>query len=205
MSSQQHKSSETYSLEALRSGDSNEFARVVEDNSGYIYRLALKILHNPQDAEDVLQETFIKAYRSLTNFQGHSKISTWLYRIATNEALMFLRKKKPVSISVDAPFDHVNEEQKPLQIVDWCCIPEDELASDEARRHLDQSVDDLSLNLRAVFILRDIEGLSINETAEILDISQSAVKTRLHRARMQLRELLSSYYREHMPAVLKID
>jgi len=198
MSSQRNQTQEDFSLEALNSGDATEYARVVEAYSGTIYRLALKMLHNPQDAEDVLQETFIKAYR----FNGRSKISTWLYRIATNEALMFLRKKKPDSISVEAPFENKLEEQTQLQIVDWCCIPEDELASDEARHHLDLSINELSITLRAVFILRDIEDLSIKETAEILEISESAVKTRLHRARMQLRESLTSYYQEQIPAII---
>jgi RNA polymerase sigma-70 factor (ECF subfamily) len=200
MPSHQTRIEETFSLEALNNSDPAEYARVVETYSGYIYRLALKMLHNPQDAEDVLQETFIKAYRALPKFNGHSKVSTWLYRIATNEALMFLRKKKPDFISVEMPHENALGEQKPLQIVDWCCIPEDELASDEARHHLDLSIEKLSFALRSVFILRDVEGLSIKETAEILEISDSAVKIRLHRARMQLRQYLTSYYQGHMPA-----
>jgi len=202
MSSHQTRTEETFSLEALNNSDPAEYARVVETYSGYIYRLALKMLHNPQDAEDVLQETFIKAYRALPKFNGHSKVSTWLYRIATNEALMFLRKKKPDFISVEMPHENAPGEQKPLQLVDWCCIPEDELASDEARHHLDLSIEKLSFALRSVFILRDVEGLSIKETAEILEISESAVKIRLHRARMQLREYLTSYYQEQMPATI---
>jgi len=202
MSSHQTKTEETFSLEALNNSDPTEYALVVEAYSGYIYRLALKMLHNPQDAEDVLQETFIKAYRALPKFNGRSKVSTWLYRIATNEALMFLRKKKPEFISVEIPRENELGEQESLQIVDWCCIPEDELASDEARQHLDLSIEKLSLALRSVFILRDIEGLSIKETAEILEISESAVKIRLHRARMQLREHLTSYYQDHMPVTI---
>ena len=202
MSSHQTRTEETFSLEALNNSDPAEYARVVEIYSGYIYRLALKMLHNPQDAEDVLQETFIKAYRALPKFNGHSKVSTWLYRIATNEALMFLRKKKPDFISVEMPHKNAPGEQKPLQLVDWCCIPEDELASDEARPHLDLSIEKLSFALRSVFILRDVEGLSIKETAEILEISESAIKIRLHRARMQLREYLTSYYHEQMPATI---
>ena len=200
MSIHQAKTEEIFSLEALNNSDPAEYARVVETYSGYIYRLALKMLHNPQDAEDLLQETFIKAYRALPKFNGKSKVSTWLYRIATNEALMFLRKKKPDFISIEMPRENTLDEQKSLQIIDWCCIPEDELASDEARHYLDRSIDKLSLTLKSVFILRDIEGQSIKETAEILEISESAVKIRLHRARMKLREFLTSYYKEHMPA-----
>ena len=100
------------------------------------------------------------------------------------------------------PRENALGDQKPLQIIDWCCIPEDELTSDEARHHLDLSIEKLSSALRSVFILRDVEGLSIKETAEILEISESAVKIRLHRARMQLREYLTSYYKEHMPATI---
>ncbi|MEN8172593.1 MAG: sigma-70 family RNA polymerase sigma factor [Chloroflexota bacterium] len=200
MSKQQTNIEEIFSLEALNNSDPAEYARVVETYSGYIYRLALKMLQNPQDAEDVLQETFIKAFRALPNFNGKSKVSTWLYRIATNEALMFLRKKKPDFVSVEMPSEKSPGDQKSLQIVDWCCIPEDELASDEARHHLDLGIEKLSLALKSVFILRDVEGLSIKETAEILEISESAVKIRLHRARMQLREYLTTYYQDQMPA-----
>lgn len=181
-------------LDALRSGDRAEYARMVETYSGQIYRLALKMLRNPQDAEDVLQETFIKAYRGLPKFEGRAKISTWLYRIATNESLMFLRRQRPEPISIDRPTD--NEEQEPLQIVDWCCLPESELMSTEARTHLDRSIDQLSSTLKVVFLLRDIERLSTRETAVILDLTETAVKTRLSRARLRLRELLGAYYGE---------
>lgn len=198
--SNQARLKEDFSLEALRNGDQAEFARVVEAYSGYIYRLAMKMLQNPQDAEDILQETFIKAYKAFSKFDGRSKISTWLYRIATNEALMFLRKKRPDTISVESPHqDESEDDLNPLQIVDWCCLPEAELMSDQARHYLDESVEQLPKNLKMAFILRDIEGLSTRETAEVLDISETAVKTRLHRARLQLREILTSYYKERLP------
>ncbi len=187
---------ESISVEALRAGDRAEYARLVEANSGAIYRLALKMLNNPQDAEDVLQETFLKAFRSLSSFDGRSKPSTWLYRIATNEALMLLRKRRAPEVSIDEPVDTDEGEQEPLQIVDWCCLPEDELMSAEARAHLDRAIDTLPHSLRVVFLLRDIEGLSTRETAEILDLSETAVKTRLSRARLHLREELSAYFGE---------
>ncbi|MGD8751500.1 MAG: sigma-70 family RNA polymerase sigma factor [Anaerolineales bacterium] len=189
------KNSNEFSLDALRSGDQAEFARFVEAYSGYIFRLGLKMLRNEQDAEDVLQETFIKAYRYLPEFEGRSKLSTWLYRIATNEALMLIRRRRDL-LSVDAPYQDTQELQEPLQIVDWCCLPEGELMSDEARDYLDKAVGELSDALRVVFILRDIDGLSTRDTAEVLDLSESAVKTRLSRARLQLRELLTQYYGE---------
>jgi RNA polymerase sigma-70 factor (ECF subfamily) len=192
------QSSEDFSLEALRAGDKNEFARLVEAYSGVIYRLAIKMLENPQDAEDVLQETFIKAYRNLPRFDGRSSISTWLYRIATNEALMLIRRRKHVNVSIDEPLETDEQEQMPLQITDWCCLPEEEMMSTEAREYMDRAIDDLPYTLRVVFLLRDIEGLSTHEAAEVLELSEAAVKTRLSRARLRLRELLSEYYRERL-------
>ncbi len=185
---------ETFSLDALRNGDRAEFARVVEAYSPMIYRLGLKMLNNPQDAEDILQETFIKAYRNIGKFDGRSNISTWLYRIGTNEALMSLRRKRPEAISFENPVAHESEPQEPLQIVDWCCLPEEEFLTAEGRARLDEAAARLPANLRVVFILRDIEGLSTRETAQVLDISEMAVKTRLSRARLRLREDLTEYF-----------
>lgn len=192
------KKSEDFSLDALRSGDKAEFARLVETYSSVIYRLAIKMLQDPQDAEDVLQETFIKAYRHLHRFDGRSSLSTWLYRIATNESLMTLRKRKNITVSIDEPIETADQEQAPVQIVDWCCMPEEEMMSSEARAYMSQAVEELPHSMRVVFLLRDIEGLSTRETAEVLDLSEAAVKTRLSRARMHLRELLSEYFAEHM-------
>lgn len=191
---------EDFSLDALRSGDRAEFALLVDAYYEMIYRLAIKMVNNPQDAEDILQETFIKAYRHLKNFDGRSSLSTWLYRIATNEALMFLRRQKPDTVSVDESLDTGEGEIEPLQIIDWSSLPEEELMSAEAQVYLDKAVDKLSPSLRVVFVLRDIQGLSTRETAEVLDISETAVKTRLSRARLQLREELTSYYGERLRA-----
>jgi len=191
---------EDFSLDALRSGDRAEFALLVEAYYEMIYRLAIKMVNNPQDAEDILQETFIKAYRHLKNFDGRSSLSTWLYRIATNEALMFLRRQKPDMVSVDESLDTGEGEVEPLQIIDWSSLPEEELMSAEAQVYLDKAVGKLSPSLRVVFVLRDIQGLSTRETAEVLDISETAVKTRLSRARLQLREELTSYYSERLRA-----
>lgn len=189
---------EDFDLDALRAGDRAEFARLVETYSGVIYRLAIKMLNNPQDAEDILQETFIKAFRHLHRFDGRSSLSTWLYRIATNEALMLLRRRKHVFVSIDQPLENNDQEQEPLQIVDWCCLPEDELMSAEARAYMNEAVEALPHSLRVVFLLRDIEGLSTRETAEVLDLSETAVKTRLSRARMRLRESLTEYHGDRM-------
>lgn len=192
------KHSHDFSLDLLRAGDKAEFARLVEAYSGVIYRLAVKMLDNPQDAEDVLQETFIKAYKALPNFDGRSSPSTWLYRIATNEALMMLRKRKQPFVSIDEPLKTTSIEQEPLQITDWCCLPEDELMSTEAQAYMTEAIDELPPNLRVVFLLRDIEGLSTRETAEVLDLSETAVKTRLSRARLRLREMLTGYHGERV-------
>lgn len=188
------KEKNLFSLQALQDGDRAEFARLVEVYSPMIYRLGLKMLNNPQDAEDILQETFIKAYRHIGNFGGRSSISTWLYRIATNEALMAIRRKRPDTVSLEVPSIHDTEPQDPLQIVDWCCLPEEDFLTSEVRARLDEAAENLPVNLRVVFVLRDIEGLSTRETAEVLEISEMAVKTRLSRARLRLREELSEYF-----------
>lgn len=188
--------SEGLSIEALRARDRAEFARLAEATSGSIYRLGLKMLGNSQDAEDALQETYLKAYRALPNFDGRSTLSTWLYRIATNEALMILRKRKAPLVSIEEPLEVEENDQEPLEIIDWCCLPEAEMLSSEARAHLDRAIELLPHSLRIVFLLRDIEGLSTLETAQVLNLSETAVKTRLSRARLRLRELLTGYYGE---------
>lgn len=114
---------------------------------------------------------------------------------------MLIRKRKNVLLSFDEALDQDQEIDKPLQIIDWCCMPEKELMSAEARLYLHQAVEQLTPGLRAVFVLRDIEGLSTEETSQVLNLSESAVKTRLSRARMRLRELLTAYFGERMSAL----
>jgi RNA polymerase sigma-70 factor (ECF subfamily) len=184
------------SLEALIAGDRAEFARLVDAYSSSIYRLGLKMLGNPQDAEDVLQNTFLSALTHLPSFEGRSSLATWLYRIAANEALMLIRRRKPEINLEDAEAEENAEDLKPAQFVDWSGLPEDELLSDEGRKVLDEAIQTLPEPLRIVFLLRDVEELSIKETAEALNLTETNVKTRLLRARMFLREALSSYYTE---------
>ena len=191
------ESLQEFSLQLLRSGDRAEIARLVDAHSTKIYRLALKMLANPQDAEDVLQNTFLKAVQALPKFEGRSSLSTWLYRIAANEALMTIRRHKPEA-SFTYKADDESNELLLTQFTDWCCLPESELMSSESQNYLDQAVQELSEKLRVVFILRDIEKLSIRETSEALGISETAVKTRLLRARLNLRESLSIYYGERL-------
>lgn len=189
---------ENIPLSALRKKDKHAFAMLVDQNSDHIYRLALKMTGREQDAEDVMQETFIKAFNHIDTFEGRSKISTWLYRIATNEALMLLRKRKESITSIDEGIETDDGDVIPVQIIDWCCLPEKELMSGETRQHLQQAVMKLSNTNRAAFLLRDVEGLSTQDAAETLGISESALKVRLMRARMQLREELSSYFANRM-------
>jgi RNA polymerase sigma-70 factor (ECF subfamily) len=187
---------EGFSLAALQAGDPEEFSHLLDAYSSKIYRLAIRMLNQQQDAEDVLQETFLKAFRGLKSFDGRSKISTWLFRIAMNEALMVIRRKHPEVVSIDEPDETEEGEQEPVQIVDWCCLPEEELLSEETKERLNAAVQKLPERLRVVFLLRDTNDLSTHETAEILGLSDTAVKTRLSRARLRLREELSAYFGE---------
>ncbi len=185
---------EDFSLEALRSGDRAEFARLVDAFSGPIYRLGLRMLGNPQDAEDVLQSTFLNALTHLSGFEGRSKLATWLYRIAANEALMAIRRKRPEVDLEQASGGEAQPVSLPAQFVDWSDLPEEQLLSQEGRQALDRAIQDLPELLRLVFVLRDVEGLSIRDTAQALGLSETNVKTRLLRARLKLRESLSTYY-----------
>ncbi len=191
----------TFTIEALREGDKQAFSVMVEMYSPPLYRLVLRMLGDSQEAEDALQETFIQAFRKIHQFEGRSRISTWLYRIAANQALMRLRKREPVFISVDEPVDTTEGGLLPRQLRDWCCLPEAEFMSSEAAQRLDHAINDLSPALKATFVLRDLQDLSTRETAEILEISESAVKTRLLRARLELRERLSDYFGERLEAL----
>jgi RNA polymerase sigma-70 factor (ECF subfamily) len=186
------------SLAALIAGDRAEFARLVDAYSSPIYRLGLRMLGTPQDAEDVLQNTFLSALTHLPKFEGRSSLSTWLYRIAANEALMLIRKKKPEVNLDDSQAGENDEDLLPTQFVDWSALPEDELLSGEGKKALDSAIETLPESLRIVFLLRDVEGLSIKETADALNLTETNVKTRLLRARMLLREQLSTYYGERI-------
>ncbi len=193
------------SLAALRAGDRVEFARMVDLYSAPIYRLGLKMLGSPQDAEDVLQNTFLSVLTHLSNFEGRSSISTWLYRIASNEALMLIRRKKPAFNLEDLKTDDSDEGTMPEIFVDWSVLPERELLTGESKQAIDDAIQKLPETMRMVFVLRDIEDISIKETAEILNLTETNVKTRLLRARMFLREQLSAYYGERLTRKEKHD
>ncbi len=198
---------ETKLVELLRAGDPGAFRMLVELNSARVYHVALKLLGDEQEAEDVLQETFLNAFEAIPRFEGRSSLATWLYRIAYNASLMRLRKRRQVTtFSLDETLtaeDESGEALSPL-LIDWSAIPDEQLLTAEARQEMDRAIADLPEPLRAAFILRDIHGLSGAETAEVLGISVQAVKNRLHRARLQLRDRLSAYFGERargLPAV----
>jgi RNA polymerase sigma-70 factor (ECF subfamily) len=186
------------SVEALKADDRAEFARLVDVASSPIYRLGLKMLGNPQDAEDVLQNTFLKAMQSLKHFEGRSSPLTWLYRIAVNEALMLIRRQRPQVEIAEEPQEDADNLPAPMQLTDWCCLPESDFLTAESRRALDAAILTLPEKLRVVFLLRDIEGLSIHETSDALNLTETAVKTRLLRARLYLREQLSAYFSDRV-------
>jgi len=178
-----------------KAGDAAAFTSLVNQYERKIYRLAKHITQNDQDAEDVLQETFLKAYEHLDGFQGNSKFYTWIVRIAVNEALMKLRKRKgDRTVPLDEPVD-TGEEMVAREIAVWDDNPEERYSREEIQDILDRAVETLKPDFRTVFILRDIEELSTEETAEALGISIPAVKSRLLRARLALREKLTRQFK----------
>ena len=180
-----------------QSGQRSAFSELAERYAPRVYRTARHITKNDQDAEDVLQDAFLKAYRKLDQFQGDSLFSTWLTRIAVNEALMRLRKgKKRKTVSLDESID-TGDGEVTREVADERETPEEALGREETRRLLESAVDSLSETYRPVFVLRDVEGWSTEETAEMLDLSLSAVKSRLLRARLQIREKLQRRLNSH--------
>ncbi len=178
-----------------RTGDALAFTELVNKYENSIFRLARHITQSAEDAEDVLQETFLKAYEHLDEFQGHSKFYTWLVRIAVNQSLMKLRKRRTdKSVSLDETFD-TGEENLTREIAVWEDNPEQTYSREEIRDILDRAVESLPPIFRTVFALRDIEELSTEETAAILNLSVPAVKSRLLRARLRLREKLTRYFK----------
>jgi RNA polymerase sigma-70 factor (ECF subfamily) len=178
-----------------RLGNANAFNELLRRYERKIFRLALHITQNREDAEDVLQESFLKAYEHLDQFQGQSKFYTWIVRIAVNQALMKLRKRKSDrSVSLDDTVD-TGEDTMVREVAAWDENPEQKYSREELNRILTSAVDGLAPIYRAVFVLRDIDGLSTEEAAEALDLSVPAVKSRLLRARLQLREKLTRYFK----------
>ena len=178
-----------------RLGDAKAFSELLSRYEGKIFRLALHITQNREDAEDVLQEAFLKAYEHLDQFQGQSKFYTWIVRIAVNQALMKLRKRKSDrSVSLDETID-TGEDTVSREIAAWDENPEQQYSREEINQILSSAIDGLAPIYRAVFVLRDVDELSTEETAEALELSVPAVKSRLLRARLQLRDKLTRYFK----------
>ena len=178
-------------VERIQAGDTSACGQCIDQYGASIYRLALRLMKNEADAEDVVQETFLNAFKAIDSFEARAQLSTWLYRIAYNTAMMRLRKNEPslVLLTEDelAP-------AAPKQLYDWCCLPEPEFRRDEVRQQLEQAINDLPVTLRTVFVLREMEGLSTLETADALELTEATVKKRLQRARLWLRERLSEFF-----------
>ncbi len=184
-------------IEKAKKGDKAALAELVNEYSERIFNLALRILRKKEDAEDVLQETFMTVVEKLHTFDGRSSFFTWLYRIATNASLMRLRKKKVVfqELNDDPEFQESVESRV---FIDWSQDPSVNIYDEEVKAKIDEAINKLSDIYRSVFILRDIEGLSIKETSAILNITQENVKIRLRRARQFLRDYLSDYFEERV-------
>jgi RNA polymerase sigma-70 factor (ECF subfamily) len=183
----------------LRAGDKAACTQCVELYAPGVYRLALRTLGDPLEAEDVMQEAFLNAFKGIDNFEWRSSLQTWLYRITHNVVLMRKRKRQPLFVAIDSPGEGMAEDEPalvPKQLFDWCCLPDADFATAEARSEIEEAVAAMPPNLREVFVLRDLEGLSGEETAAVLDITLANVKVRLHRARLWLRERLSGYFAE---------
>ena len=180
-------------------GDIAAFEELVRRYDRKLLRIAHQVTNSLEDAQDAVQETFLKAYQKLNQFQGTSKFSTWLIRIALNESLMKLRKRRHTQ-DLPLEYEDPNGENLPLDVADWSPNPEQLYSRVELQEIFRKTFEELPPILRVVFVLRDVEGLSIKETTAILDIQPSAVKARLLRARLQLREKLTKYFRQPLPA-----
>jgi len=198
MTSIQHQELADSELVTLaQGGDNRAFDELVKRYENKVYRLAFKILRHEDDAGEALQDAFLSAYRGLKNFKADSTLSTWLYRVATNAALMKYRKRRDGHVSLEQSQSH-DEDAEGIQIADWSALPDDELLTGELDEILSEGLDRLPDELREVFVMRDIEGLSNSDVAERLRLTVPAVKSRLHRARLQLRDRLNRYFQDRM-------
>src|ERR1700690_1698269 len=181
---------------SAKAGDVTAFEELVRRYDRNVFRIAQHITQNREDAEDVVQDAFIKAYTNLKQFQGQSKFYTWLVRIAVNEALMKLRRRRPErTVSLDEEIK-TEDDSLPREIADWSPNPEQQYTQGELRDILDKTIQGLPPGFRTVFVLRDVERLSTEETAAALELSVPAVKSRLLRARLQLRERLGKFFQK---------
>ncbi|MBC8213842.1 MAG: sigma-70 family RNA polymerase sigma factor [Candidatus Marinimicrobia bacterium] len=181
-------------ISLAKQGNRKALGELVTHYSPKIYNLGLRLMRNETDAEDVLQETFLKMVTKIDTFKGNSSLYTWLYRVATNVALEKMRDKHHINLaySLDDPDYPEMGSNESFSIPEHL---ENKLSDKEFRKYLDTAIKELNENLRTIFILRDIEGNSVSDTAEILNISESNVKVRLMRARLSLREKFAEYFK----------
>jgi RNA polymerase sigma-70 factor, ECF subfamily len=180
----------------VKAGDYEAFESLVEKYQGRIFRHLRKMVKDTSLVEDLLQETFLNAYKGLNGFEGSSAFSTWLFKIATNTALMFLRKNRGDTIEYDDDVRDISVSPITPTSSEFVSTPLDILLSLEGRQAVERAIDDLPILYRTVLVLRDVEGFSLGEVSRIVDSSVAAVKSRLHRARNSVREALHSYYAE---------
>ncbi len=191
-----HLENEKALVADARAGNGDAFATLLNQYDRHLFRLALNITGNQEDAADALQEALLKAYRSLEGFRGDSRFYTWIVRIVVNEGLMKLRQRRAASwISLDEPIENDDHSLMPREIEDWGDTPEQRYSKTEFHAILNQNLEQLEPAFRIVFLLRDLEGFSTEETASMLDLSVTAVKSRLLRARLKLRERLTKYFK----------
>lgn len=183
-----------------KTGNESAFNEIVSRYANKIYGFALRITRNSSDAEEVFQEVFLTLTKKLDTFRGESKFSSWLYRITVNASYMYLRSQKKhesnISLENYYPYDEKGTLMGRVMEKDWSSRPDIIIFSNEALKIIDKSINELPESYRTVFHLRDVEGLSNEEVADILEISIPAVKSRLHRARLFLRDRLSDYFHE---------
>jgi RNA polymerase sigma-70 factor, ECF subfamily len=191
-----HLENEAALVAEAQAGNASAFAALMGQYESHVYRLALNITRNAQDAEDALQDAFLKAYTHLGEFRGDSRFSTWLVRIATNEALTKIRQRRPEGPVSSAEWVEAEEKvSRPREIKDDDDNPEERYGKTELLEILSEAIESLDVSLRMVFVLRDIQSFSTEDTARLLGLSDAAVKTRLMRARLKLRHRLNAWLR----------
>ena len=180
-------------IQKAKIGDQLAQAKIVKQYEKMVYNLGLKLLGNQEAAECILQETFLKVLQALPKFQEKSQLSTWIYRIATNQALMRLRGRKKQHVALEDTADEADRDYASF-VKSLDATPLDNLLNQELKEKMDYAIDQLQDNFKTVFVLKDIEGLTLKEIAEMLDMSLPAVKSNLHRARVTLRNILAETF-----------
>jgi RNA polymerase sigma-70 factor (ECF subfamily) len=186
-------------VERVRSKDVAAFEELLGRYENKLYRLAMRFVRNENDAQEILQDAFLSAWRNLSGFEGRAQFGSWMYRVTVNAALMFLRaRSRHPEVMLDdvepAILHKAAEQSVHGSSEDWSQRPDEQLQSEELRRHIQEAADALPEGLRTVFLVRDVEGMSTEQTAELLGLSLPAVKTRLHRARLAMREAIGHYF-----------